>query len=831
MAFPRWLVLLAAPPLLPPHAALAASGPPARVGCSSSLKGDLKYEACAPFCLEVSAAKHCLRCQCKACAFCTQAPAAKKAAATTTAAATSGGGSGGGSGGASGGASGGGSGGASGGGSGGSASGGSPRGVKEARGGSRTPAVASAKSSAPRFDYFCAKASCEQWCNTDLKHHHCQDCKCKACEMCKPFKCEQPACDSFCDPAFKRYHCDKCKCRKCKFCAPAGKPPPPPPPSPPPPPPPPPPPRKPHPPPPPALRPRSRVPSPPPPPPSPPPPRPPSAPMCAAFANDDDIREGCTEGFCLYRTRQQAPRRTARLGAGGRGGGGGRRDGHGPLIAPRRRSQDCQYCKCRGCPFCAEFRGAPPPPRLGLSASPAPPPPPPPPPLLRPPASSCRHARRRAARPAAPSALQGAEGSGGCDSVRLRLPPLDEPGCQAYVVEAQAAGSGEWPSEWSVVAADAMPPDVTLRSLDPERAHRFRLTVAAAYERSEPSEPSEPCLTDALHSQLFLAPEVAATSSSSYALSWLGRTSSCRPSAAYDVEVLRAGLEYRLVGIPGWSAASAASKPVATFPLPELGHGGVRLRLRLHSQASAAAEPRAVGARLAREIAGALELPADAVVLREAREAEAIVDLLPSTDLGVPPAAAQVPRLRSVLLRDAGAFGGVVSLYRLVDGKANAIVTAEDLLEARAAGGASFSWQLAVAIASAILICCAVSILARARASTLKQQWASSARLGDEMTVVYELPEDEANGVDADVFTSTIDLKAIHSIAALRKALRSQGSKLIGGEIQSMDVSYINDLDEAVPLDPRTKVVDIKLEAQSLHVTVYLSRESSAQSS
>lgn len=90
------------------------------------------------------------------------------------------------------------------------------------------------------------------------------------------------------------------------------------------------------------------------------------------------------------------------------------------------------------------------------------------------------------------------------------------------------------------------------------------------------------------------------------------------------------------------------------------------------------------------------------------------------------------------------------------------------------------------------------------------------------LQVVYELPEEEGMGVAADVFTMTLSLRGVHSVTQLRRELRERGSALLGCTIESMDVAYINDLDEAVPLAPRTKLVDIKLEAQSLHVTPYL---------
>eukprot|EP00966_Prymnesium_polylepis_P175845 4070029-Prymnesium_polylepis.1 len=41
------------------HAATALAETAARTACSSQLTGDLKYEACASFCLESSASRHC----------------------------------------------------------------------------------------------------------------------------------------------------------------------------------------------------------------------------------------------------------------------------------------------------------------------------------------------------------------------------------------------------------------------------------------------------------------------------------------------------------------------------------------------------------------------------------------------------------------------------------------------------------------------------------------------------------------------------------------------------------------------------------------------------
>ena len=181
--------------------------------------------------------------------------------------------------------------------------------------------VSSTSSATPRFDYYCAKASCDRWCNSAFAHHHCNDCKCKACAFCSSYKCEAPTCDKWCDSAFKKFHCTKCKCRKCNFCASPSKaaskspPPPPPPPL--------------------ALSPSPCPPGPAPHPPPPPPPlsAPQNAPACTATLPDDEPFELCTPVFCRYRTR----------------------------------SADCAFCKCKACSFCQ----AAPPPAPQPSVSPA----------------------------------------------------------------------------------------------------------------------------------------------------------------------------------------------------------------------------------------------------------------------------------------------------------------------------------------------------------------------------------------------------------------------------------------------------------------------------
>jgi hypothetical protein len=201
-----------------------------------------------------------------------------------------------------------------------------------------------------RFDAYCATATCDRFCKSEFKSHHCHDCKCKGCSFCASYKCEkvhpppslprpksltsrrtrltqpltrmlrlhavlrrlvwQPACESFCDLEFKKHHCPNCKCRACKFCKPPPKPPPPPPP-------PSPSPHPPHPPPPPSPSPNPPSPS----------PLPPAAPRCAKRFADDDDREKCTPVFCRFRTR----------------------------------TDDCQYCKCRACEFCVDVPVASPP--------------------------------------------------------------------------------------------------------------------------------------------------------------------------------------------------------------------------------------------------------------------------------------------------------------------------------------------------------------------------------------------------------------------------------------------------------------------------------------
>ena len=110
--------------------------------------------------------------------------------------------------------------------------------------------------------------------------------------------------------------------------------------------------------------------------------------------------------------------------------------------------------------------------------------------------------------------------------VRLRLPPLEDQGCDSYSVQVQTARSsqaGVWTGEWTIALSVAMPPDVSVASLDPSAAHRFRILATNVHGSGDPSDPSLPVLTDALHSDLAAPPEVSSTSSTSFALSWLGR--------------------------------------------------------------------------------------------------------------------------------------------------------------------------------------------------------------------------------------------------------------------------------------------------------------------
>ena len=176
-------VALPAPPKPAPKAKKehppkgGAPAPPSILGqpCSSTFPGDLKTASCAKFCMAESAKAHCPRCQCKACPFCTFDKHGKLIKDATTS--------------------------------------GAP--VNKL---ADKTAIAHFHRDPTRFDYYCAKASCNPWCNKENSHFHCKKCECKACDFCAAQKCEEPKCDLFCDPTFAKAHCGKCKCKFCKFC-------------------------------------------------------------------------------------------------------------------------------------------------------------------------------------------------------------------------------------------------------------------------------------------------------------------------------------------------------------------------------------------------------------------------------------------------------------------------------------------------------------------------------------------------------------------------------------------------------------------------------------
>ena len=91
------------------------------------------------------------------------------------------------------------------------------------------------------------------------------------------------------------------------------------------------------------------------------------------------------------------------------------------------------------------------------------------------------------------------------------------------------------------IVADSVRVDVDDVSTAADSGHRFRLRVLATGRgaQSTPSEPSEPSavvLTDEAHSRLAEPPFVSATSSASFALSWVGHASPCHRALLYQVQ-------------------------------------------------------------------------------------------------------------------------------------------------------------------------------------------------------------------------------------------------------------------------------------------------------
>ena len=133
--------------------------------CTSTLRGDFKYETCAPFC---SSKLHCQYCKCKTCSVCNADEEGKKSRK-------------------------------------------SKKSSRSIGGAVLSPGRHSKKGSTvqegltERFDHYCQEATCQRFCSERYKHWHCNDCKCKACGFCAQYKCMQPSCDDWCLPEHKRY--------------------------------------------------------------------------------------------------------------------------------------------------------------------------------------------------------------------------------------------------------------------------------------------------------------------------------------------------------------------------------------------------------------------------------------------------------------------------------------------------------------------------------------------------------------------------------------------------------------------------------------------------
>ena len=364
------------------------------------------------------------------------------------------------------------------------------------------------------------------------------------------------------------------------------------------------------------------------------------------------------------------------------------------------------YCKCKACDFCA--------------ADVPPPPPPLPPATLASAAARVRKpaegdapraaalpspafpaaaklacgrgkgkgdAKGKPARPQPPVPRRGGGGASGCDAVLLELPTLLEPECDTYMVEvlseplhaaaatdaapttvssaAATAAAATAAAGWRVAVQSAAPPSVSVHGLAADAGHRFRVRIVAS-GRGAPSEPSEPSvavLTDEAHSRLAEPPFVSATSSASYALSWVGQASPCQRALLFELQLrrgsggawrpLRTGLSksalsldelrcpegcsfrYGPSNLPGGpSELSAPSLPVATLALPRLPRGALRLQVRLLPRTYTASEPASVLERFTAEAAAAVGARHAQVAGVEAREAGRllVIDLLPPAE-------------------------------------------------------------------------------------------------------------------------------------------------------------------------------------------------------
>jgi len=197
-----------------------------------------------------------------------------------------------------------------------------------------------------------------------------------------------------------------------------------------------------------------------------------------------------------------------------------------------------------------------------------------------------------------------------CTAISLVLPEL-RGGCggdRSFTVEASSGGA-DWQPVLEGQTADA----VTIASLDPYLAHKFRLIAVNAAGSSAAGPASAPMLTDPERSKLFAAPTAKAVSSASFTVSW--ETSPCRPQllweilyglhnetggaplwhtaakgvggSAYEAKALRcpAGCAFRVrpLEVKGWDQYSQASQDVKSLALARPGPDDTRVEFRLSS--------------------------------------------------------------------------------------------------------------------------------------------------------------------------------------------------------------------------------------------------------
>jgi hypothetical protein len=201
--------------------------------------------------------------------------------------------------------------------------------------------------------------------------------------------------------------------------------------------------------------------------------------------------------------------------------------------------------------------------------------------------------------------------TGACDGIDLLLPAL-RPGCAGDTNLRVLVSSG---GEWRTAADGAVHRRLRLNGLDAYAAHRFRLVAVNAAGESAVGRPSAAMLTDGAHGGLLTAPEVIATSSASFRVSWAA--SPCRPQLVWEVVYAhRAGgqrasgdahtwrtaaggvaggsvelhdlrcprgcaFRVRPAALQGWDQWSEPSAEVHSPELPPIPVGGVRVELEL----------------------------------------------------------------------------------------------------------------------------------------------------------------------------------------------------------------------------------------------------------